>query len=157
VEENTWHVNVVLELGKFDHLVPLTRQSKALFERLRHLHPQYVVPGRRHGQRISEATLNAALHALGFKDKHCTHGFRTSASTLLGEMGWDRALIERQLSHQLMDRVEAAYNKGKFLPQRKRMLQCWSDYLDALIDQTTGAENQQPDEWYQQWSLTNSA
>lgn len=151
VGDRIWTAKVILETGEYEHLVPLTKQSRALFDLLRPLHPQFVVPGARYGKRRSETTLNAALHGLGYKGLHCTHGFRSSASTLLREMGWSGDWVERQLSHGIQDEVEAAYNKALYLPQRTVMLACWSDYLDALVDPTSGADEALPHEWAAQW------
>lgn len=156
VGDSVWTARVVLETGDYEHLVPLTPQVKALFESLRPLHKQYVVPGLRYGKRMSEATLNAALHSLGFKGKHCTHGFRSTASTLLREMGWQGDWVERQLSHGIQDNVEAAYNKALYLPQRSQMLACWSDYIDALIDPQSGAAEALPHEWCDRWRVTSA-
>lgn len=150
-----WTPKVVLGFGEFDHLVPITPQVNALFETLKPLHRQFIVPGFRHGKRISEATLNAALHALGYKDRHCTHGFRSTASTLLREMGWSGDWVEMQLSHGIKNAVEAAYNKAQYWPQRVKMMQCWSDYLTALTDRESGAEDVLPLDWAEGWRSAN--
>lgn len=60
------------------------------------------------------------------------HGFRTLASTLLNERGYSRDAIERQLAHMERDNVRAAYNRAEYLPERRRMMQEWADYLDTL-------------------------
>jgi integrase len=60
------------------------------------------------------------------------HGFRSMASTLLNEQGWNRDAIERQLAHGERDEVRAAYNYAQHLPERRKMMQSWSDYLDGL-------------------------
>jgi hypothetical protein len=54
------------------------------------------------------------------------------ASTLLNEQGWNRDAIERQLAHGERDAVRAAYNYAQHLPERRRMMQAWADYLDQL-------------------------
>jgi hypothetical protein len=54
------------------------------------------------------------------------------ASTLLNEQGWNRDAIERQLSHGERDAVRAAYNYAQHLPERRKMMQAWADYLDQL-------------------------
>jgi integrase len=157
MKARTWTANVVLEFGEFDHLVPITPQTEELFKTLRPIHKQFILPGMRYGKRISEATLNAGLHALGYKDKHCTHGFRSTASTLLREMGWSGDWIEVQLSHGIKNAVEAAYNKAQYWPQRMRMMQCWSDYLSALIDPANEASKMLPLEWVDLWHIANQA
>jgi integrase len=152
-----WTAKVVLDSGQFDHLVPITAQTESLFQILRPLHAQYIVPGMRYGKRISEATLNAGLHGLGFKGRHCTHGFRGSASTLLREMGWSGDWVEIQLSHNIGNAVEAAYNKAQYWPQRVRMMRCWSDYISALLDPYSKAQELLPLDWTEQWQMNNQA
>jgi integrase len=60
------------------------------------------------------------------------HGFRHMASTLLNERGWNRDAIERQLAHSDRDSIRAAYNAAEYLPERRKMMQSWADYLDEL-------------------------
>ena len=60
------------------------------------------------------------------------HGFRSMASTLLNENGWNRDAIERQLVHAERNNVRAAYNYAEYLPDRRNMMQWWADYLDEL-------------------------
>ena len=118
------------------HIVPLSRQA---VEVLRELYPltgsrQYVFPGARTPARpMSENSVNAALRRMGYtKDEMTGHGFRSLASTLLNEQGWHRDAIERQLAHGERDAVRAAYNYAEHLPERRKMMQAWADYLDGL-------------------------
>lgn len=60
------------------------------------------------------------------------HGFRSMASTLLNEQGWHCDAIERQLAHPERNAVRAAYNYAEHLPERRKMMQAWADYLDAF-------------------------
>jgi integrase len=60
------------------------------------------------------------------------HGFRSMASTLLNEQGWNRDAIERQLAHAERNSVRTAYNHAEFLPERKKMMQAWTDYLEGI-------------------------
>ncbi|MGQ0622507.1 MAG: tyrosine-type recombinase/integrase [Panacagrimonas sp.] len=120
------------------HVVPLSEQAVSI---LRELHPltgrgRYVFPGVRSSQQpMSENTVLAALRRMGFAKEQMTgHGFRSLASTRLNEMGWHRDAIERQLAHGERDAVRAAYNYAEHLPERRKMMQAWADYLDALRD-----------------------
>ena len=82
---------------------------------------------------MSENTINAALRRLGYtKDEMTGHGFRSMASTLINEQGWNRDAIERQLAHSERNSVRAAYNYAEHLPERRKMMQAWADYLDKL-------------------------
>ena len=60
------------------------------------------------------------------------HGFRGIASTILHEQGYPHEHIELQLAHQERNKVSASYNHAKYLPQRAKMMQNWSDYLDGI-------------------------
>lgn len=82
---------------------------------------------------MSENTVNGALRRLGYGSDDMTgHGFRSIASTLLNEQGWNRDAIDRQLAHAERDSIRAAYNYAEHIPERKKMMQAWADYLDAL-------------------------
>jgi len=82
---------------------------------------------------MSENTVLAALRRLGYASDEMTgHGFRSMASTLLNEQGWNPDAIERQLAHGERNTVRAAYNYAEYLPERKKMMQQWADYLDKL-------------------------
>ena len=62
-----------------------------------------------------------------------SHGFRSTASTLLNESGkWSPDAIERALAHGDADTVRAAYHRGAHWDERVRMAQWWSDHLDGL-------------------------
>ena len=82
---------------------------------------------------ISPKILNTYLAALGYDNKTITpHGFRGTASTILNEMGYQPEWIERQLDHKERNEVRDAYNHADYLPQRKKMMQEYADFLDEL-------------------------
>ena len=118
------------------HIVPLSTQAIAVLKELQPLtgRGKYLFPGARTDSRpMSENTVNAALRRLGYsKDQMTGHGFRSMASTQLNEQGWNRDAIERQLAHSERDGVRAAYNFAEHLPERRKMMQRWADYLDEL-------------------------
>ena len=90
---------------------------------------------------MSNNTINLALRRLGYTNKEMTaHGFRSMASTLLNEQGWNRDAIERQLAHADRDAIRAAYNYAEFLPERRKMMQAWADYLDSLKNNSVAFE-----------------
>ena len=82
---------------------------------------------------MSENTVLAALRRLGYSaDEMTGHGFRSMASTLLNEHGWNRDAIERQLAHAERNNIRAAYNYAEYLPERRNMMQWWAEHLDKL-------------------------
>ena len=78
---------------------------------------------------ISPETLRRALHRMGFKGKADVHGFRSTASTILNETGFNPDAIERQLSHAEGNKVRAAYNRAEYMDERRRMMDWWGDFL----------------------------
>jgi integrase len=119
------------------HIVPLAKQAVAIFRELKPLtgHRDYVFPSTRSPQRcMSENTINAALRALGIEsDVMCGHGFRAMARTVLEEhLKIAPHLIEAQLAHAVRDANGRAYNRTTHLEERRRMMQQWADYIDAL-------------------------
>lgn len=121
------------------HLVPLSWQA---VEILRELHPltghgRYVFPSGRtpKGDRpMSENAILAALRRMGIgKEEMSGHGFRAMARTLLDEvLGFRPDFIEHQLAHVVRDPLGRAYNRTAHLPERRKMMQAWADYLDQL-------------------------
>lgn len=119
-----------------EHLVPLSKQALAVLKDIRPLtgSGRYCFPSLRTLDRpMSENTINGALRRLGYATAEMTaHGFRSTASTLLHELGFDTRMIEVQLAHVDQDQTRGIYNRAAYLPQRKKMMQAWSDYLDKL-------------------------
>jgi len=117
--------------------VPLSRQAVAI---LRELHAmtgggRYVFPGgRTHLRPLSNNALLAALRRMGYSKAEMTpHGFRAMARTVLDEvLGFRPDIIEHQLAHAVRDPLGRAYNRTAHLPERRKMMQTWADYLEGL-------------------------
>ena len=119
------------------HIVPLASQAVAILRDLHLLtgHRPYVFAGRTPKMPMSENTVNAALRRLGYNtQKEMTgHGFRAMARTILHEqLHVAPEVIEHQLAHQVPDNLGTAYNRTKFLSERRTMMQEWADYLDKI-------------------------
>jgi len=119
------------------HIVPLSRQAAEI---LRELQPltgdgRYVFPSARSNERpMSDNAILAAMRRAGIdKDEMTGHGFRAVARTILDEvLGVRPDYIEHQLAHAVRDPNGRAYNRTAHLPERKKMMQQWADYLDRL-------------------------
>ncbi len=84
---------------------------------------------------MSEAAVNAALRRMGYdtKTEITGHGFRAMARTILAEeLHQKPEVIEHQLAHKVPDALGTAYNRTKFMKERRVMMQLWADYLDKL-------------------------
>lgn len=119
------------------HIVPLATQTISVLQDMFSLtgHGRYVFAGRNPQKPMSENTVNAALRRLGYDtQKDITgHGFRAMARTILHEeLHFDPAVIEHQLAHSVPDVLGTAYNRTKFLKERRSMMQTWADYLDKI-------------------------
>jgi integrase len=120
-----------------EHIVPLSKQA---VEILRDLHAltgagRYVFPGARtNGRPMSDNAILAAMRRMGIgKNEMSGHGFRAMARTILDEvLGFRPDLIEHQLAHAVRDPNGRAYNRTAHLPERRKMMQAWADYLDKL-------------------------
>ncbi|WP_165078322.1 MULTISPECIES: integrase arm-type DNA-binding domain-containing protein [unclassified Desulfovibrio] len=131
-----WRIPASKMKMKQRHIVPLARQSLAILNELSVYtgHGRFLFPSMRTDTKpISLESLVVALRAMGFgKEEIVPHGFRSMASTLLNELGYNRDWIERQLAHAERNHVRAAYNHAEFLPERRRMMQEWADFLDEV-------------------------
>jgi len=142
-----------------EHRVPLSTQVLAIIAELRKLtNSDYVFSTS--NKPMGSKTLNRALQSLGYdtKQQHCAHGFRSTAKTLLqAECRWPVAIVELQMAHGDEDKVAATYFRvheldalmgenpedisDKLWQVRTKMMQHWSDRLDALRDKDTGTSN----------------
>ncbi|HCC54251.1 MAG TPA: integrase [Desulfobulbaceae bacterium] len=129
---------------KTEHLVPLSYQSVAILRELHQLTggERYLFPSSRSTSRpMSNNTVNAAMRRMGINTQNelTGHGFRAMARTILDEvLGFRPDFIEHQLAHAVRDPLGRAYNRTAHLPERKKMMQVWADYLDKLA---AGEEN----------------
>ena len=125
------------------HIVPLSTQAVAILKDVKQLTGtgRFVFPG--HGsvsRPMSENAITAALRRMGYADQMTGHGFRSIASTMLNERGFNSDAIEAQLAHTAASKVRGAYNRAKYLEDRRKMMQAWADHLDALKDGLKGAK-----------------
>lgn len=124
------------------HLVPLSEQAVMILRDLQALtgRSRYVFPSARSQHRpMSEVAVLAALRRMGYtRDEMTGHGFRAMARTILDEvLGFRQDIIEHQLAHAVKDPNGRAYNRTSHLPERRKMMQGWADYLDVLKGEKT--------------------
>ena len=119
------------------HIVPLSRQAVELLRELQPLtgRGRYVFTGARSKDRpMSDNAILAAMRRMGIgKEEMSGHGFRAMARTILDEvLGIRPDFIEHQLAHAVRDPNGRAYNRTAHLPERRKMMQDWADYLDKI-------------------------
>jgi integrase len=120
-----------------EHIVPLSRQAVDILQEVQPLsgRSRYVFPSARSAARpMSDNAILAAMRRMGIgKEEMSGHGFRAMARTILDEvLGFRPDFIEHQLAHAVRDPNGRAYNRTAHLPERRKMMQQWADYLDNL-------------------------
>ncbi len=142
-DDKIWRIPGERMKMRKDHLVPLSRQVIFILEQLREYSGNcpYVFPSYNDESKpFGKSVLSKSIVKMGFETgEMCPHGFRTMASTLLNELGYNRDWIERQLAHVPHEHVRGIYNRAEYLSERTRMLQEWADYLDSLREKAKEA------------------
>lgn len=136
-QEKQWLIPGERMKMKRDHIVPLSKQALAILKEQQEetgiYDTEWIFPSlHKPRQCISDGTVNRAIKRLGYGDSMVAHGFRALARTTIREkLGYDSEIIERQLAHKASGPLGEAYDRTQFLPERKKMMQHWADYLDA--------------------------
>ncbi len=130
----TWLIPAERMKMRAPHLVPLSRQTLEILEELKPIsgHREWVFPSHvKPRQHMSNNTILEALRRMGYRGRMTGHGFRALAMTTIKErLGYRHEVIDRQLAHSHRNSVDAAYDRAKFLDDRRTMMQDWADYLD---------------------------
>lgn len=120
------------------HLVPLADWTMELLAELHTLtgHSDFLFPSRTAtGGYISENTFGKIINGMGYKGIATPHGFRSLASSVLNEQGFDENAIERPLAHVEDNKIKAAYNRAEYWPHRVAFMQWYADYLRGHYEQ----------------------
>lgn len=122
-------------------VVPLARQAVRLLEELRPLtgRSPYIFPSARTPARpMSDMAVLGALRRMGYTPEEMTgHGVRAMARTISHEvLGFAPEVIEEQLAHGKAGPLGGAYDRTTHMPERRRLMQTWADYLDGLRGDT---------------------
>ncbi len=135
-EKSVWRIAAERTKMRRPHDVPLSRQALAVLADVWPLSEscELIFPSIRSNRRpLSENAFNSALRRMGFsQDEMTAHGFRSSASTILNENGFNPDVIEAALGHQTENAVRRAYNRAIYWPERVALMQKWADMLDSF-------------------------
>jgi integrase len=136
LENAEWRIPAERMKMRRDHIVPLSRQAVAVLKDLQHMNGRwkYVFPNPfKPVKHMSENAVLYALYRMGYHSRATGHGFRHTASTILNESGlFNSDAIERQLAHVQTNKIRGTYNHAEYLPERRKMMQWWADYLDEV-------------------------
>ena len=133
LDRQEWRIPAEKMKMKRPHIVPLASQTLDLLLELKNITGCYrwLFPSARSDSRpMSENAVRVALRSMGFtNDEMTAHGFRAMASTTLHENGFQSEVIEIQLAHAEKNAVKAAYNHAEYLPERRKLMQWYADFL----------------------------
>lgn len=141
-KESRWELPAEKMKMRQPHIVPLSRQVLAMLEELKKISggDRYVLPSPqgKKNRPVSNTSFRYALDTIGFMDQMTGHGFRATARTILDEvLGYRPDWIEHQLAHSVKDPNGNAYNRTTHIDGRAKMMQHWSDFLDATRAQAS--------------------
>lgn len=124
IDGDLWRIPPERMKMRREHLVPISTETARILGVLRENYGgDRIMP-------LSNNTLIYALYRMGYHSRATVHGFRGTASTILNESGlWTPDAIERQLAHVPGDSVRSAYNSARYLPERRRMMEWYSQML----------------------------
>lgn len=120
------------------HIVPLSRQAIDILRQLQTLNGDrewVFASAAKPRKHMSNNTILKALERMGYKGRMTGHGFRALAMTTIKEkLRFPHDVVDRQLAHAARNQVDAAYDRSKFLDERRRMMAKWADYIDGLAE-----------------------
>ena len=135
LDKAIWRIPAERMKMKQEHIVPLPKQALSLLLELKEAtnSKTLLFPNQRTaGTPITATTINRALENMGYGGQYSGHSFRSTASTILYELGYRSEVIERQLAHAERNKVKAAYNQAQYLKERAEMMQAYADHIDGL-------------------------
>lgn len=128
LENGVWTIpSSRMKNGK-EHHEPLSPHAIAKLRKLtRYKNHDWLFPGPVTQKPISDMTISKALKSLR---ESCTpHGFRSSFRQWAAEQTeFPREVCEMALSHNVMSKVEAAYQRSDLFVRRKELMDAWSSY-----------------------------
>jgi len=132
LDTGLWTVPAARMKAGREHTVPLGREATEIIRWcLQHKISQFVFPGTKTGQGLSNMAMTAVLRRA--KTTGATvHGFRSSFRDWCGnETGFPRELAEEALAHSVGNEVERAYRRGTAIEKRRQLMVAWENFVTA--------------------------
>jgi integrase len=136
LEDAMWTIPAErMKMGKA-HLVPLSRQALQILYDIKRHNGSYewvFASHTRPRNHMSDNAILKALERMGYRGRMTGHGFRSLAmTTILEKLAYPFDVADAQLAHAKQNSLGEAYDRAKYLQQRKVMMQDWSDYLESI-------------------------
>lgn len=144
LDKAEWRIPAERMKMRRPHIVPISNQAVTILKELKLMNGnwKYVFPNPyRPIKTMSENGVLNVIYRMGYRGRTTGHGFRHTASTILNEYGFNSDHIERQLAHVETNKVRGVYNHAEYLVERRKMMQWWADYLDAVASGNGITEN----------------
>lgn len=136
LQAGLWHIPAARMKMRRAHIVPLSVQAQSRLHELHALtgHGAVLFPNTRDPAQgvMGRSSLNRAIGCLGYAGRFSAHGFRATATTLLGLLGYPDKQVDLQLAHRRLDSSRAPYDHARFLSSRRQLMQDWADILEQL-------------------------
>jgi integrase len=117
--------------AKIEHRVPLSARCIQILKTAKEFNSEFIFPGRSAGKPLSNMAFLMALRRLERTDI-TAHGFRSSFRNWAEEKTTvQRSVIEAALSHQVENKVEAAYLRTDLFDKRRRLMDSWATFATA--------------------------
>ncbi|MEO6687066.1 MAG: site-specific integrase [Dyadobacter sp.] len=139
-DNTVWEIPAGRMKMRKPHIVPLSKQVIELLNEQKketgHLNTPYIFPGQiDHKIPMSNNTILFGLRRMGYKGRMTGHGFRAMAmSTIKEKLGYRHEVVDRQLAHAPLSKIDRAYDRAKFLDDRIKMMQEWANYIDKMAN-----------------------
>jgi len=136
LETATWTIPASRMKAGREHVIPLSPQAVALFERMkahRRGGSNLILPGAVRGKPLSDMTLTKVLRDMDVAA--VPHGFRSTFRDWVAEQtNWPAEIAEAALAHVIADKTVAAYQRGSMLEKRRALMTAWADYCDGASE-----------------------
>lgn len=136
VTNRKWTISAERMKMRREHVVPLSKQALEVVECnwINVEGVKLVFPSLNSNRKwLSENAFNSAMRRMGYSKEEVTaHGFRSTASTILNNHGYDGDVVEAALAHQDANAIRRAYNRATYWDQRVELMQTWADLVDGF-------------------------
>jgi integrase len=125
-----WTVPAARMKAAREHRVPLSEGSLAVLReaaKLRDGNAEYVFPGGKPGQPLSNMAMLTLLRRMGRRDV-TPHGMRSAFRDWAAETGKPADIAEAALAHVVGSKVQAAYQRGDVLDRRRTLMDQWASF-----------------------------
>jgi integrase len=132
LDAGLWTIPAERMKARREHRVALSKRALALVNELAEARSsQYVFPGQKPGQPLSNMAMLMLLERMGRRGALTSHGFRSTFSDWASEVSpYSSELRETALAHTIGNKAEAAYRRGDALEKRRAMMEAWAQWCE---------------------------